>query len=1126
MLSGHFLIGQASYQYPEISVLSTGNWYKFGVGETGIYKLTYADFKKAGVNVSNLSSKNISIFGNGGGMLPEDNRIDRYNDLVENAIYVEDGGDGKFDENDYILFYAQSPNAWSLNTSNKLFYCNIHLYSAQTYYFLTVDEGIGSQKRIEQAPIVENATDTITTFNGYKIHKKELINIPKAGRTWLGEKFDNNTMSSYSFPFGFPNLVQGSDLYVSYVLTTQSTSARYVLKMNDQQFDEFNIGMAASADHTNYFATHSDLKKLSAGSPSFNINISYSDATGVGNGYLNSITINALQNLAISEGQMNFRSIQSVGEGKRSLFKISNADSRVVVWNVSDPVAPARMRATLNGNELSFIAETGSLKEFIAFNGSSFRSPTFIQKATNQNLHGLPQVDYVIVTHPAFKSQAERLATLHRAHNGLDVAVATTTEVYNEFSSGAQDPIGIRCFLKMFYDRAEEGKGKAPKYLLLFGSGSYDNKNIEKGKRSFVVVYETESPINGFSDNSLATDDIFGYLSAETNKINVGIGRFPATTEEEANVLVGKSENYMLRKDISKQKLKGNWRNVVCLISDDPDEGSSDNPPSFLNAAERLATELKSFKNICVEKIYADAYKQTSSSLGLFYPEATKAINNRIKKGCLIVNYIGHGSEQYLGHERYIVESDINSWDNQYALPIFIANTCSFSRYDLTDLSSAGERIVLTGKGGFIASIAPTRTVSVNHDLNNSFFINALTLNEGTPAAFGDIVRLTKNSLSGSGRPYVLIGDPALKISLPKNSIRTTKINDKEVSSETSDTLKALSRVTIEGEIMDEGGNLLSDFNGEIYPTVYDKPEKIQTVGNEGIGTITTFLQQKNILYKGRAKVKDGKFSLSFIIPRDMSYRYDYGKISYYAQADNAVDAAGNYMEAVFGGIDETVDPNIGVYPKIRLYLNDTNFRSGGITDEKPVLLAILSDDFGINTVGSGIGHDITAVIDDKVNEEIILNDFYDIDSFGRVVIRYPLDKLKPGTHTLTLKAWNIFNYSNTATLDFIVQDSKQLELGKLINAPNPFRGSTYFSIEHNLPDGIKSAEIQIFNMSGQLVKIINVPVNQGSYMLGPVEWNPGAGQRMSAGIYFSRIIVTTHSGEVKSESQKLVILP
>lgn len=1108
------------------SVLATGEWFKIAVNSTGIHKITVSDLENSGAHVRGKNIADLSLFGNGGGPLPEKNSDPRINDLAENAIFVADeNNDGIFNNNDYILFYAEAANVWRFNNTSKWFEYVVHPYSTENYYFFTCSAGIGSNKRItdiDESGMI--ATSHTNTYIVRTVLNNDLVNTHNSGQIWVGEKFSSATPSR-TFNLPLPNTTisgSGSNIHIRYALASISTNnSRFTIDWgngsNTLQF----------YPHTSYYSISSNDISLPSGN-TIPLTITYHYNESLANGYLDFIEVNAEAQLRFANGQIDFRNFGNDTANSSTKIHISNCNSNIKVWDISDITNVQNVKGTLNNGSFSFTASNENTREYVAFDGSSYFSPLRITPIQNQNLHALSSVDLVIVSHSNYLEQSERIANLHRIYDGLTVEVVTPEQVYNEFSSGKQDAVAIRSIMKMLFDKSKtDSSESAPRYLLLFGKASYDNRNIRQNNQNTVVVYESYS---SFDDDgiSYATDDFFGYLHDEESGIaleslEIGIGRLPARTIDEATILADKIENYITRKDFDIPSIKGDWRNSVVFLADDADPGSAGDVDFLLSSEYTTEKISESFPYLNIEKIYADAYVQQSGAIGSFYPDVKNALTKSINNGCLLLNYVGHGIHDHIGSERYMDGNDISAYTNKYALPFFMASTCTFGKYDMTDELSGGEKFVLSANGGGIAIVAASRPISHSRTFDTKICIDALGYSHGRQNTIGDAFMNAKNAMA-SPHSLNLIGDPALRLSLPEKQVTITKINGKTVYDSISDTATALSEITVEGEIHNTDGSISNGFNGKIYATVFDRSATYYTLANDNEDTETPFTQQKSVLAKSSDTITNGHFSYTFIVPKDVAYKYDFGKLSHYAQSDIG-NATGCYKNILFGGYNENADSNI-FRPMVRLFMNDSLFISGGCTDENPSLYAILGDKVGINFVGSGIGHDITAVLDGNANGLIVLNDFFetDINDNKRGYIRYPLYNLSEGTHTLTLKAWNVYNYSSSATITFEVKNGSP-KIGRFFAYPNPAKEKVSIHIEHNSSTKPTSADIYIFDASGKIVRTITPTIDNGSYVIGNVEWDfrNESGGSVSNGIYFLRAIVSFDNGEQDTKSAKLI---
>ncbi len=1115
-------IKKKSIKYSNQSVLSSGKWVKLKINKDGIYKLTYENLLEMGI--SNPSDPR--IFGRGG-MLPEENYIKTPDDIQENAIWMNSGENQEFGPGDYILFYGKGADSWYYNESDSMFSCNPHLYSRYSYYYITSDAGTGKKITIDNE-ITDAPNKIITQFDDYLFYEENIVNLIKSGKEWF-EPIDSK--STHSFPFHFPNTIASSPGKIKIRLLARSEVSSNFTLTTSGITSTIDIGPVNIWSYTSDYAKSNTLiSSFSGSSDNLILNLSYEN-----NGYseaetwLDFIEVNNRRELKMSEAQMHFRDVTSVGPGNITLMKLKNVTPNTRIWDISDIHNIKQIPYNRAGDEMEFTIITDSLKEFIAFNNDIFYTPEFSQQSiVNQNLHGITQADMIIVTHNNFINQAEELARIHRDHDNITVSVVTPEQIYNEFSSGSPDVSAIRNFMRMLYDRAIIEKD-IPKYLLLFGDGSYDNLSDHEDNTAYILTYQSQNSLT--PTQSFVTDDFFGLLDEDeggsSGLVDIGIGRLPVTSTEEAETMINKIKNYL------SSKAFGPWRNNICFIGDDEDNNLHMRDANTL--ANTIDTAYPSFQ---IRKIFLDAFPQYTTPQGESYPEVNSAINNQVMSGSLIVNYIGHGNERGLAHERILETSDILSWKNFDKLPLFITATCEFSRFDdiekeangeITKKISAGELVLLNPDGGGIGLLTTTRLVysSPNFILNQNFYKFAFEKDKNQkPLRLGDALRLTKN-ISGSGinkRNFTLLGDPALTLSYPKQFVVTDSLNGYDINTDT-DTLKALGKVTISGHIEDISGQLIESYNGIIWPSVFDKPLTVTTLGNDG-DTPMSYETRENPIYKGKASINKGNFTFSFIVPKDISYGKGFGKIFYYAQSDLS-DASGNVTQIPVNGFaGGFINDNTG--PVINLYMNDSSFRNGGITDESPVLLAYIHDQLGVNTIGNGIGHDITAYIDKNQSTLMVLNDYYeaDMDSYMSGVVQYPLYDLDKGDHILTLKVWDISNNSSEKSILFRVLDEEKLLFGQVRNYPNPFSDHTTFSFEHNKAGVNMEFRLQIFALSGHLVRSFVRQITPGGYRTEPIVWDGKNenGKKLSAGIYLYRIIVRSSDGTDQEESGKMIM--
>ncbi len=1112
------------------SILSNGNFFKMSVSTSGVHKIDAALAGTLGLVISSVALSDIRIYGNGGGMLPELNNQYYPDDLLENAIEVVDNNSNNaWDSDDYVLFYGVGPTAWNLDVGTKKYSPEVNLYDDYAYYFINVDQGPGL--RISSIASLAAASDEITTYSERLYHEKDIFNPANSGRYFFGESF--KISPTYNFTFSLPNIdLSVDEMYVNVVFGANSSKSSTNFKFNiNGQLNVENVSAISSEPYSNVAKTKWIGYELPPNA-SLSIEANATLPTDAdANAWLDRIVVNATCKLQMVNGHLNYRNINLNGD---ATYKITNANATTEVWKVDVLGTPKKQLGSLVGSTFQYNATHSTVTEYVVFDGTSFFTPTAHGKIKNQNIHSLEQPDFIIVSHPKYLNEANRLAEHHRQHDDLSTEVVSIFDVYNEFSGGAKDISAVRNMMRHFYNMAGSDVDLLPQYLLLLGDASFDYRDKMKNyKVDFINNDEvpTFESIETFSPTrTFCTDDYFGCLDInegdmeqglDLNKIDVGIGRFTCNTALEARNLVDKVIHYA-----ASSATFGDWRNRIVYWGDDEDS----NTHMYQNEAlaDSITKYIPLYNNI---KIYMDAYPQVQLSGGARYPDVNKALMDNFYVGSLVYNYFGHGSEQRLTHEATFTKEDIASLKNINNMPLMITGTCEFSRYDDPTIRSAGEMVYLNPNGGAIAMFTTVRVVySQNNSALVTKFFGSMFPTIGYTPKLGDIYLKSKNAINSgteNKRKFILLGDPALQLSYPKNRVITKTINGNAAFA--NDTIKALQKVTVTGEIQNESGVKLTTFNGFVYPTIFDKPIKRTTLNNDitAAGTYT-FDVQETQLFKGKATVNNGDFQFTFIVPKDIALNIDTGKISYYA-TDLITDATGyNRSIKIGGSYDTLITDNKG--PEIKLYMNDERFAFGGLVNETPILIAKLFDEVGINTAGGGIGHDITAIIDADTKSSISLSNFYQsqADNYQKGRIQYPLSKLSEGRHTLTLKAWDIMNNSNEGSTEFVVANSAEVALKHVLNYPNPFTTHTTFMFEHNQPNVPLLATIQILTITGKIIKTIQQNINDPATLNYSLTWDglDQYGDLIGRGVYIYKLtLLPIGGGKAAQKIEKLVVL-
>lgn len=1098
-----------SSRYASESVLNSGKWVKIQVAEDGIYKLTAADLKKMGF--SNLDK--VAVYGYGGWPLDEDFSTTYIDDVPEVAVWRSA---------DYLLFYGKGPRKWEYSSSDKSFIHTNNPYSNYGYYFVSEKETTG--RTMEKAASAAGATLQVTTFDDYVLHEEELVSVNSSGRELYGESFTSTL--SRDFTISVPGITNDEGkATLSFIsrgngtITMNVDGNALISGSVSVPSDEYEVARELYRERA-WMADKGETVK---------VNIGYS-TTGHKNVHLNYFRLQMKRQLKVYDNYTFFRSLSARGNASR--FVIQGADASTLVFDVTDGVNPQQMETSLNGTELSFsISASASLREFVVVKPSQIKAPVTVGEVANQNLHALPQQDMIIIAQPNFTTQAERLAEAHRTKDNLTVRVVTPESIYNEFSSGTPDATAYRRFMKMFYDR-KTSEADAPKYLLLFGDGSFDNRKLTSAWKSvdmsnMLLTYQTE---NSLSSQSYVIDDYFGFLddadnkkSLQNKKLCLGIGRFPIRTVEQATQMVDKVISYMENKNT------GSWKNNLCFMADD---GS--NTDGFMTEHMEFADQLAGYvesehPEFLVNKLYYDAYKKDMTA-GT-YPDVRSGLQKLLKDGLLLFNYTGHGGTTALSDEKVLTQTDINQFTYTH-LPVWVTATCDFTRFD--DLNtSAGEDVFLNKSSGGIALFTTVRVAysRPNFPINDNVIRNLFERNNGRRRTLGEVMQATKNTLSSVYKlGFCLIGDPAVKMAYPEFGMKVTTVNGQSVDGN-SISFKALEKITVEGEVLDVSGQLVTDFTGIVNPTVKDSKVTVTCLknSNKDDSPAFTFTDYPNTIFIGNDSVRNGKFSFTFTVPKDISYSNLQGKMNLYAvDTESGNEAQGNFDNFIVGGTSDTAETDT-IGPEIRaLYLNDTTFVDGGQVNTTPYFVAELWDKSGVNITGSSVGHDMMLVIDESTVLSYNLNSYYELlpGEDGTGIVKFPIPALEPGKHTAEFWVWDILNNSTVRTFTFEVVEGLKPFLFDVIATPGIAREQVTFHLMHNRPESRMRVGIMVYDLAGRQLWKHEESGTSGLFENYTVSWDlTSGGARMRPGVYIYRAAISTDNSKDATKARKFIIL-
>ncbi len=1135
--------------------LSSGQWYKIPFSKNGIYRIDATYLKNLGIDVNNIDPRNIQIWGTNGYELPNANSSP-WPEFKQIPIIVSGESDGKFDSGDYILFYGNSPNEITYDSQNNTYSHHINPYSTENYVFLTIGSDRGLRLAAGNNGLTANRT--VQDFPDFIWKEQELTKSEagmKSGTQWLGQTFTNESFASNQaiLQDTIPGLIPNSTVQfnITFAARSQDVSTFYVTA-NSQTVGQVNISSILDLNGDTGYSGHestltTSISNFTAANDILNVSARFGNPSSSSQGWLDWIEMTIPRKLVPKNGRLYFFSPSDGQSGDVGNYVLSGFKSQPVVMDVTNPVSPVLMNVTSTGQNYDFNFYANPGRQMIA--QTDFYTPDPGTSVANQDLHGISDYpNYIIVTAPKFLAEANDLANYRKQKSGLRPVVVTQEQIFNEFSGGVPDVSAIRNFVRYLYEKAGTDQNLLPKYLLLFGDATYDYKGIIKDApmKNYVFTYESKESLQRIE--SFASDDYFGLLdpsegnwtTSSIQLLDIGIGRLPVQTEAQAKTVVQKIKDY------DSSSSDGDWRSLFTFVADDDLPNPDLNRDlHVLNADSTAAIVENSDEGLHVNKVYEFSYPVENTTAGRRIPLATDAFINSINNGTLVINYSGHGGEEILSDERLFVSNYISQFTNKNKLSIFVTATCQFGRYDDTDQESGAEQTVLYPDGGMVAAFTTTRVVYTSSDPNSlNFGLNRLltqymsTRDEttGEPRTLGDIYRLTKiTGIAGpsfNSRKFILLGDPAVQIGIPRKKMMITQINNITNLQDSTINLRALDHVTVKGDVINNDSTVDNNFNGIVNMQVYDASRYVKLPERSWMQTYGCYIKncqykvQKDVLFSGRASVTNGRFTANFIIPKDMSYSDRKGKILLYAD-ETSDDAAGEYSNFTLSGTNpDAVNDKKG--PQISIYLNNDSFIDGSMVNDSPNLIVDLKDPSGINTTGNGVGHDIIAQLSspNQPDKTIVLNDYYtsNLNDYASGKIEYPLNNLPNGNYVLNIRAWDVFNNESQSQISFTVAKSQNLTIRRVYNFPNPMNNETKFIIEHNQPGNPMTIDINIYTLSGRPVAHIERDDVITSSPYVSINWygRDDDNDPLATGTYLYVVHVKTNTDKGEQSVQKI----
>jgi len=1092
------------------SVLANGQWVKFEAPVEGIYKIDKTTLQSFGFDLTAIDPRTIKIYNNGGKALSEKVTADRPVDLVENAIQIIGESDGSFDEGDYILFYGRGSQFRDYDPESKTIKRFNDPFSDKNYYWITF--GGNNHKQMQNKFSLNSNPDytqsSSVAFVDYEVDK---ISLAKSGRQFFGDDY-SQSLSSRTYINKLDERISSFPINYKFRFVNASENA-FTLTLSENSTNIFSTSIPGlSGTSYTYGIARTGTATFNGNLPdnrsTLNFNISPISATSIG--YLDYFEISFEKELKPVENSLTFFSKDSTALVEYYLSGFLSSD--INVFDISDPsnvhLIVAKPGWPSGGDYRFQVAENeDSIKKYIAVGNGNYLTPINPSAVENSNLRGIVDgAKYIIISHKDFLEAANRLKLYRENETRVPIStiVVDVQKIYNEFSCGSQDVSAIRDFIKYAYDNWQI----KPEYFLLMGKGTYDYKNVEDYNDNFIPPWETEeSLILINSANSYCTDDFFARVDGDDTVPDLAFGRLTVRSLNEANTYIDKIIHY------EKNSERGNWRNLVTLVADDGYTSTGYEGAEHTAPSEYLANQVipQSFD---IKKIYAADYPVLITSNGRRKPNVNTDILNVINQGTLLVNYIGHGNPDVWAHE-YIFERSvaIPQLTNQDYF-FLCAATCDFGYYDIPNFQSGAEEMLFLKDAGSIATFNSCRLVfsGQNHLINYSLMEDLIalprdTLNLNVPLGYS--VFKTKLDYHGvNDQKFHLLADPTLRLNVPQYSGSIDSINGTPLIADIQ--IKALSNTKISGTVIKPDSTKWNDFNGEGLLTVFDseRTKLLEEIGNYPM------LIQGGVIFRGRVSVNSGQFEADFVVPKDISYENKNGKIIFYF-FDLESDGLAFTNKIIVGGTDTTA-VNDGHGPEIEIFFDDAAYANSYLVGPEPNLIVKLSDETGLNTTGTGVGHKLEGILNEDQGNPIDFTNYFvgELDAGGKSgEVNYKFNKLNDGDYTIDVKAWDVFNNFSNEESFFTVVSSNDLVVRDVYNYPNPFSSSTTFTFQHNLTRPV-DVKINVYTIAGRLIKKLEEKnINQ---KFVKINWDgrDEDGDQLGNGTYLYKLIVNTTDGE------------
>ena len=1101
-------------QGPEIqtiSSLSNGKWGKILIEEEGVYRLDAADLQSIGIQSTPESARTIKIFGKGGKPLSELVSDGVKNEMDEQEIIVRTKSDGSLES---VIFYANGTYGFESRNNEIRHYKNF--FSDKNYYLVT-SGGVDGKRANPLANPDGAVLFRPTTYTERVFVDEDIVNphSPGAGRDWFGRSFFSSPMS----PVMLHDLDRNGEIEYRFAMAHKATeSGSFSIFENNQLIGKISLGGISSYTSAirGFLSKTIPASSISSDNRSI-IKFQYDNSLMTAIGYFDYYELAYPRSFFAVGNKVGF--IADKGMNGLTEYTINGFSGEIFGFDVSDVKSPKLLtNKAVTGGMYSFCYELSDNKFSKFYISSNLKKPR-LELVEIKNLRdNTDNAEIVIITHPDLYASAEKFRDYRMSQSGKKAEIYRTDHIYNEFACGVADPTAIRDFLINIYNRWDV----KPQYLVIWGDGHYDFRNISTKLVNYIPAYQTyKNDITAFSEihEGYATDDFYALIDGDDLVSDINFGRVTVDSPELGDWIVDKIKHY------ETSQSKDVWRTNMLFIADDGPTSEGYDGTQHTGQSENLQINYISKANpdLQYDKLYLVEYPTIFAGSGRKKPSVTDEMLSRINTtGGLVLNWVGHGNPRVWAHEE-ILNRDVTipQMKNIDKLFFLTAATCDFGRFDNPEVRSGAEDMFLSRNGGAIGVFSATRIVysDDNARLTYAFFSRLLKRNPETGKfpSLGEAINAVKQTFTSTNdRKYFLLGDPTMTLLFPDHHINISTINDIEITDiQDKVGLEALSRVKITGYVSKPSENQPDEsYNGTIVVTLRDGDVlmRVQEYVNNKPESLFVYRKLGGNLNKSSYIVENGRFEAEFIIPKDISFSDSLGKLFLYSASDDNRFASGSYHKIMINGFSN-VDDRDTTAPEVSIYLDGRKFVSGDIVTENPRLIVDLFDESGINTTGLGIGHKIEAWIDDSPLSIDLTEKFNSsLTDSRRGTVEDILFGLSAGKHKIRIRAWDVFNNFAIAEVFFVIPSANGGLIENILSYPNPFSEGTNIEFRHNAVAPF-DVNVEIYTINGVLIRNIKNTLN--SLHTSRIFWDglDDSGNRVADGIYLLNVRLRHESG-------------